>query len=235
MTLQDVLTDPAVLITTVFVVSFLAPLLFLLRIRNAERRRREPWGSVLAAFLWGGVGAIGIAFGLNTYLGESGLFPQAVFGLPYLAVIVAPFVEETAKALGIAFIPDKDPERHDGYVYGAAAGLGFAFTENLYYAGVVYVMGGQEAALYTAVFRAIATVSLHGAASALVGYGLWRLRFGHNPFPLLVYLPIAVALHAAYNALASLGLVVSTLGAALLAVVVYRRVVRRVRIHGRGF
>lgn len=227
-------TDPEVLVAVVLTISFLAPLFFLVRLRNAERRRREPWRAVLGAFLWGAAGAAPLAFLLNTFLGASGKFPATVAGLPYLAIVLAPLVEETLKALGIAFIHDKDPERHDGYIYGAAAGLGFAFTENLYYAGVVYVLGGVEAAIATAIFRAIATVSLHAATSALVGYALWRLKYGSNPFPMLLYLPVAVALHAAYNALASLALGGAALAAALLAVLVYRRILRQVRLDGSG-
>ncbi|HWH07691.1 MAG TPA: PrsW family glutamic-type intramembrane protease, partial [Candidatus Thermoplasmatota archaeon] len=161
-------------------------------------------------------------------------FPAAVYGLPALSVIVAPIVEEVSKALGIAFIRDRDPERHDGYIYGAAAGFGFAFTENLFYVATAYAVGGEDLALTVAVFRGIATVCLHGAATAFTGYGLWRLRYGGNPFPLLVLLPLAIALHAAYNALASLAQMGAALGAALLAVLVYRRILKRVRVHGRG-
>lgn len=225
--------DPAVLVAVVFAVSLLAPFLFLVRMRNAERRRREPWSAVLGAFAWGALGATTLAYVIESYVLGIAPFPQAVYGLASLTVIVAPLVEEAAKALGLAFVPDRDPERHDGYIYGAAAGLGFAFVENLYYALATYVVGGLEAALVVAVFRAIATVCLHAAATALVGYGVWRLRFGGNPFPLLFYLPLAVLLHAAYNALAGLALLGAALAAALLAIVVYRRILRRVRVHSR--
>lgn len=225
--------DSTLVIGVVFVVSLLAPFFFLARIRNAERRRREPWAWVLFAFLWGAVGAVALAYVGEVYVLGISPFPATIYGLPALAVVVAPLVEEAAKALGLAFVKDRDPERHDGYIYGAAAGLGFAFTENLYYVGATYLVAGRDAALVLAVFRGIATVCLHGAATALVGYGLWRLRYGGNPFPLVFWLPVAVALHAAYNALASLADTAAALAAAILAVLVYRRVVRRVREHGR--
>lgn len=230
----DVVADPAVLVAVVFLVSLLAPVLFLVKLRNAERRRREPWGAVLLAFAWGALGATTLAYVGEVHGMGISPFPVAVYGLPVLTVLVAPLIEEGAKALGLAFIRDKDPEPHDGYVYGAAVGLGFAFSENLLYVGTAYVLAGEEAALMVAVFRGVATVCLHGAATALTGYAVWRLKYGWNPLPLLLYFPLAVALHAAYNALASLAALGAALAAALLAVLVYRRVFRRVRLHGSG-
>lgn len=226
--------DAALLVAAVFVVSLLAPLLFLVRIRNAERRRREPWRAVLLAFAWGAFGATALAYVGEVYVMGTDPFPAGLYGLPILTVVIAPLVEEAAKGLGIAFIRDEDPERHDGYIYGAAAGLGFAFVENLYYAGATFLIAGQDAAFAVALFRGIATVCLHGAATAYTGYGLWRLKYGGNPFPLLVCFPLAVALHAAYNALASIAQAGAALAALLLAVFVYRRIVKRVRVHGGG-
>ena len=51
------------------------------------------------------------------------------------AVIIAPFVEEFLKALGMmrAGVKEEVDEVEDGLVYGAACGLGFAATENLMY------------------------------------------------------------------------------------------------------
>lgn len=230
----DVVTDPAFVVAVVFLVSLLAPLVFLASIRNAERRRREPWRAVLLAFAWGALGATTLAYFTEVYVMGVSPFPATVYGLPALAVVVAPLVEEVAKLLGLVALRDKDPEPHDGFIYGAAVGLGFAFVENLYYVGATYLVAGEQAALAVAIFRGIAAVCLHGAASALAGYGLWRLKYGWNPIPLLILLPLAVALHAAYNALASLALAGSVLGAAVLAVVVYRHVLKRVRHHGRS-
>lgn len=224
--------DPATLVAVVFALSLLAPLLFLVRLRNAERRRREPWLPLLYAYGWGAVGAIVLSYVGEVYVIGMDPFPAAVYGLPALAVVVAPIVEEASKGLGLAFIRDRDPERHDGYIYGAAAGFGFAFTENLFYVATAYATAGQEAALFVSVFRGIATVCLHGAATAFTGYGVWRLKYGGNPFPLLVLLPLAIGLHAAYNALASLAQIGAALSAALLAVLVYRRILKRVRVHG---
>src|ERR1051325_7374951 len=41
--------------------TFLPPLLFLSRLRNAERSRREPRGRLFAAFLWGALVAVLVA------------------------------------------------------------------------------------------------------------------------------------------------------------------------------
>jgi RsiW-degrading membrane proteinase PrsW (M82 family) len=126
-----------------------------------DRREREaPW-LLVGTLLWGAVIATGSAgvlnslggFGLMLYLVSSGLIdPQNVrrlqsggepeslgelFGLLLavlaVPVLVAPFVEETVKGLGVVFLlwllrAEFDDVR-DGIIYGALVGLGFSVTE----------------------------------------------------------------------------------------------------------
>ncbi len=99
---------------------------------------REPLSLVLAAFLWGGVIAVGLAVTVNTSLLEA---LAKLFG-PNLAqtwgaAIVAPPVEETLKYLGVVTIfliaRNEIDDLFDGFVYGAIIGLGFAAVENVQY------------------------------------------------------------------------------------------------------
>jgi RsiW-degrading membrane proteinase PrsW (M82 family) len=217
----------ALTVAAVVLVSFLPPLLFAVLLRNAEERRREPWKSVLRAFGWGATGATGLALAIQLPLfGAPTQFHVAsFFGL----VVVAPIVEELAKAWGLRWVRDDDPEPEDGFIYGGAAGLGFAATENVIYILGALLVGGLHAGAATALYRTVATVSLHAAASAWVGYGLWQARRTGMRGVFLPFLLGGIALHALYNALASVQVAAATLLAVALALLALRRVFKRVR------
>ena len=52
----------------------------------------------------------------------------------------------------------------DGAVYGIAAGIGFALSENLF----IYIPDAGEAALGAAISRTLSTVMMHAATSGIV-------------------------------------------------------------------
>lgn len=204
-------------------VTFLPPLLFAVWLRNAERSRREPWGRVARAFLWGAVIAV-----LFSVLAEQFLAPG--LSMAVISIVVAPVVEETSKALGLFAIRDSRPAPVNGIVYGGAIGLGFAATENLLYVGGAYLTQGPEVAAWTAAFRGLATVSLHASTTAFVGYAVWRLRFGPRRVVAFFLAPfafgLAIVAHAAYNTLATLEQALLALG---LGVLLFAWTLSRVR------
>src|SRR5947208_7460320 len=63
------------------------------------------------------------------------------------AAIVAPIVEEAAKGLGVRAGRPEIQKLLDGLVYGAAAGLGFSATENLFYGIARLLESGPTASL----------------------------------------------------------------------------------------
>ncbi|MGI8928944.1 MAG: PrsW family glutamic-type intramembrane protease, partial [Candidatus Limnocylindrales bacterium] len=99
---------------------------------------REPLSLIIAAFLWGGVIAIGLAVVINTSLLEvlAKLF-GASFAQTWGVALIAPPVEETLKFLGVVTIfliaRSEIDDLFDGFVYGAIVGLGFAAAENVQY------------------------------------------------------------------------------------------------------
>lgn len=210
-------------------VAFVPPLLLAIRVRRAERARREPWRALLQAFLWGAVGAAGLALLVETLLFGSPADEPAWLGLSLFAVVGAPVVEEAAKALGLLGIRDLDPEPEDGLIYGAMAGLGFAATENAFYVGGAFLLGGTELAIVTAVYRTLATVALHAAATAISGYGIWASRFHTVQGSWIGALLLAMLLHGAYNALAGLDALWAMVAALLLALFAFHRMLRRIR------
>src|SRR5215207_3609931 len=105
-----------------------------------DRYEAEPLWMLATAFFWGALFATFFAFLLNT--GTAGVvtyMSDAKAGEAFAAVISAPIVEETGKAL-ILFIfffwkKDEFDGIVDGIVYASLAALGFAMTENILYYG----------------------------------------------------------------------------------------------------
>lgn len=212
----------------VLLLAFLPPVVLAISLRNAERHRREPWRAVLSAFAWGGTFAVLLA--LLSGWALSPYFDGLVLGvLPLSTVLLAPLTEEIAKAAGLFFIPDADPEPEDGYVYGGAAGLGFAATENVLYIAFALVTSGEDVAIVTALYRGIVTVALHGGVSAIAGAAIWQARYSGRDGAVFRGLLVAMAIHAAYNASVVALPALAALVAGAAAVYVWWRVRRRVR------
>lgn len=232
------------LFVALLLAAFLPPLLFAVRLRNAERHRREPWQALGKAFLWGAFGATLLAVLFESLLfpllpaDEQPLVPEGTEAgaealvlagaITLAAVVVAPLVEELTKAMGLRFVRDEDPEPEDGAIYGGMMGLGFAGTETAFYIAIAYGLQGIETAAATAIVRGVATVSLHGASTAISGHGYWQARHGGRRGAFLGALLVAMLFHGAYNALASIDALYAMAGAILLALGVWGWVRRRV-------
>lgn len=205
----------ATLLFVLVVSAFALPLIFLTWIRNTERFGREPWHAVLKSFAWGAVFSVLIAviFSLillslfrdvgpiYDVLSERFLDPEMILGV----LIVAPLVEEAAKALGARPGRPHTDVRVDGIVYGAAAGLGFSATENLLYGIVALSQAGASASLFVIAFRSFSSSFLHASATAVVGYGLAKSWLTRRWSAVLPFYFVAVIMHAIFNFLASFG------------------------------
>lgn len=200
----------------VLVVSaFAMPLIFLAWIRNTKRFARPPTWPVLKAFAWGAVISVLIALVIETLLTWSGsqFVPLTVllskhFSNPewFVSVIlVAPFVEEAAKGLSARTGLRATRAVVDGLVFGAAAGLGFSATENLFYGlGVLPEAVSPVDPLMLIAIRSFSSSLLHGSATAVLGYGLAKGWLSDRTLAFLPYYLVAVAMHATFNFLDSL-------------------------------
>ncbi|HEY7588105.1 MAG TPA: PrsW family intramembrane metalloprotease [Thermoplasmata archaeon] len=195
----------------VLVVSaFALPLFFVWWIRNTKRVGRPPMGKVLKAFLWGAVISVLIAVVLEYMLIASGEqiapltdFLSQHFSDPVIvltAVIVAPAVEEAAKAFSVRTGRLAVRAPVDGLIFGAAVGLGFSATENLFNG-----LARPEDALLIIAIRSFSSSFLHASATAVIGYGLALGWLSARGFTFLPYYFVAVIMHATYNFLASFG------------------------------
>jgi protease PrsW len=187
-----------------------APLLVVF-VRAIDRYEPEPPRLMALAFAWGASAAIVIASVLNLL----GFAAGAVLIGPdaaefFAAVIVAPFVEEAAKAAALGIIWWRHRREFngvvDGIVYAALAGMGFAVVEDLFYYGEAWLQGTQEFTA-TVVVRGLLSPFAHSLFSALVGIGVAlslevrRLR----ALPIVAGYAAAVFAHALWNGTALLG------------------------------
>lgn len=168
-----------------------------------DRYDREPLGYVLAAFLWGGLGAIALSI-LGTEAGIrllGGLINNTGFDFP--AVVIAPFIEEFMKGLVVFFLLKyrQFDNVTDGLVYGAASGLGFGMTENfMYFTQFAGFSPGYEW-LNLLFIRSMMTANMHCAASATFGAGISKLKDGGKSawMSVGIFYLLAVLLHATWN------------------------------------
>lgn len=193
--------------------------LFLVVVWWLDRYDREPVWLLGLTFLWGAIGAVLFAVVGSSIVGAgitgalalagsiAGIDPQALVDASG-PVVVAPMCEEPAKAVFLVYVIWN---RHfdnmtDGFVYGAAAGLGFGMTENLLY--FVSASGDVVSWGQTVVIRTLYSAVMHATASSVVGACLGFARF--RGFPALVGggavgLAVAMGIHALWNGLIALG------------------------------
>ncbi|HLE54416.1 MAG TPA: PrsW family intramembrane metalloprotease [Thermoplasmata archaeon] len=214
--MADLASSPYMLLVLV-ASAFTLPLVFVWWIRNTRRIGRPPMPVVLKAFAWGAVFSVLMALVLEVLLGAAAqsagplyVFLSKHFTDPetiFLVVVLAPFVEEAAKAVSARVGKPVARARVDGLVFGAAAGLGFSATENLLNGLKVLTEAGGSASAFLAVIviRSFSASLLHASATAVTGYGLATGWLTRRPYAFLPYYLVAVTMHATYNFLASFG------------------------------
>ena len=130
--------------------------------------------------------------------------PDTSIVMLLMAVIVAPFIEELAKPIGLYFMrAEEKPELElkEWAFLGAMAGLGFAIVENILYASSMLVYG-TEPAIWLLGLRFL--LPLHMIATAISGFGvgLWVKTGKTKYFAGCIF--VSMLLHGAFNLAASL-------------------------------
>jgi len=211
----------------VLVLLSLAPaLVYLAWVRRTERFARSDWSSVLGAFAYGALFATIVAaileavlVSLGTSLSSALPGPEFVFlngnstlGEFFLVLVIAPFIEEALKASGVYAFRARIRSVADGPVFGASVGLGFGFFETFLYGLAAFLIGGLVAGIALIVVRSVSSVLLHGSSTGMFGYGYARSKFSVPGPGSGAYYLLAVAMHATFNAIASLSVLVGLLG-----------------------
>lgn len=179
-----------------FLVATLIPLLWLIVVYRLDRYSTHTFRIVLACLAWGIV-ATRVALLVNTAALESGLWAAGT-----ISRVVAPAVEELAKALFIVYLVRRPRFTYfvDGAVYGFAVGIGFAVVENYHYLWL-----NPNTALNLAIGRVLSTNLMHASATAISGIGLGLGHFQRHRRRgagiALLAIGGAIALHMAFNTL----------------------------------
>jgi len=179
-----------------------------------DQYEKEPWWLLTAAFLWGAIPSIILAFLFNTLLSTPiyALTAQDT-GDILTASFIAPPVEESIKGialLGIFFLWRHEIDSPlDGIIYGAMVGMGFAMVENVFYFVDTFSEGGVEAWSINIFMRAVIFGLNHALFSSMTGLGVAIARLSGNAAVRLLA-PIggwmtAVFLHLLHNLTVSFG------------------------------
>ena len=207
----------------------LAPaLLYLAWVRKTERYMTEAWRPLLNAFAYGAVGATVLAALIELILVSAGTSISEAFPGPdtsfldqnttagafFLVLVIAPFVEEAVKAAGVIRSSGEFRLVADGPVFGASVGLGFGFFETFLYGLSAFLVGGVALGIEVVIIRSFSSVLLHGASSAVFGYGQGVKVFSPGKPSTAPWYLRAVLLHSGYNLVASLPAVLVVLGIA---------------------
>jgi len=183
--------------------------LYLVLILWIDRYEAEPVWMLATAFFWGALVAVFFAFLINTASRDVVhlLTHSARAGRTFGAVISAPIVEESAKAL-ILFIfffwkKDEFDGVIDGIVYAAMAGLGFAMTENIQYYGNAVMEHGGGGLTFVFILRGALAPFSHPMFTSLTGIGLGLARQSRNTavkwIAPIMGLLAAIAMHSIWN------------------------------------
>ncbi|MFI0430746.1 PrsW family intramembrane metalloprotease [Mariniflexile sp. HMF6888] len=172
-------------------------LIIVLYIYLKDKYKKEPKRLLLYNFLLGAI--VSILITTVMYYGFSILLPltnqTSVLQQFIKAFFVVGFTEELSKYLIVRYYAQTHKEfdePFDGIVYAVMVSMGFAATENIFYA--------LESGMPTAVLRAFTTVPAHATFGILMGYFMGKAKFSKNKTVLnLVGLLLAIIFHGAYN------------------------------------
>ena len=194
-----------ILIPLSIIAAVIPMLLYLLTLWLLDWFDREPLWLLGGTFLWGGLGGVGIALILQIGISPalSALFePSLVEQIS--AAVIAPLTEEPGKALLLLLIYQS---RHfdnasDGFVYGAAAGLGFGMTENFKYFMEGALGMDPVSWMMMVVVRTLCSAVMHALCTSIVGVsiGLAKQKGLAAFFALgTVGLLLAMGIHGLWN------------------------------------
>lgn len=200
-----------VVLSVLSVVFASVPMLgFLALVWWLDRHDREPVWLVLLTFAWGAIGGVGFALlGNELFMTPLTWILGPEQAETWAAAILAPLAEEPAKALVLFAVMQSRTfdGPADGFVYGAAAGLGFGMTENFLYFTSVAAGASPVDWAFTVFIRTFYSAVMHAAATSWVGASLGAARFSGWGWRLAV-LPVgfggAMGMHALWNGLLTL-------------------------------
>ncbi|MGH9905759.1 MAG: PrsW family intramembrane metalloprotease [Pyrinomonadaceae bacterium] len=182
--------------------------LYLVLVLWLDRYESEPLWMLATAFFWGALVAVFIALVFNTASSVMvAVMTESVkAGETFGAVISAPIVEESAKALILVILYFKKDEFDgvvDGIIYAAMVGLGFAMTENIHYYGRAALEEDGRYLKWVLILRGTVGPFSHPLFTSMTGIGLGLARQSRNILlkiaAPIVGLLMAISMHSIWN------------------------------------
>ena len=144
---------------------------------------------------------------------QNALLGKGDFGTPELILVsvIAPFVEELLKPIGLIFIMKRLKTPYEGVLYGVACGMGFAIIENMLYELFILLWYGSDAWTLNAFVRGIGSTVLHAVGPAAIGFAIAYSRQMEKSMtmPLIYAYIFGFVMHGAWNGFATLPLLKS--------------------------
>jgi RsiW-degrading membrane proteinase PrsW (M82 family) len=199
-----------------FLVAFSFPgLIWVSYIYSRTITSPEPQRLVLIALAWGMFSTLPASL-LNDLgarivnVDQNALFGNGEFGTPELVLVsvIAPFIEELLKPIGLIFVIKRLRTPYEGVLYGVACGMGFAIIENMLYELFILIWYGSDAWTLNAFVRGIGSTVLHAVGPAAIGYAVAFSNQMQKPmrnYLILAYL-FGFTMHALWNGFATMPL-----------------------------
>ena len=202
-----------------FVIAFAFPgLIWVSYIYSRTITSPEPQRLVLIALAWGMFSTLPASL-LNDLgsriveVNQNALLGKGDFGTPELILvsIIAPFVEELLKPIGLIFIMKRLKTPYEGVLYGVACGMGFAIIENMLYELFILLWYGSDAWTLNAFVRGIGSTVLHAVGPGAIGFAIAYSKQMEKPMktPLIYAYIFGFVMHGAWNGFATLPLLKS--------------------------
>ncbi len=196
----------------ILLVLAIAPgLFFLWFFYSRDKYEKEPLRIIFLTFL---LGMASIIPAIIFEMIGSVIFPlsSSIFSILIHSFLIISLSEEFSKFLAMipAFRSIHFNEKMDGIVYGAAAALGFATIENLFYV--------LEGGFTTGILRAILTVPGHALDGVVLGYFLGLARFDRSNRSTLIItgLGLSTILHGFWDFFSLTGMIVGVIAIYLI-------------------
>jgi len=159
-----------------------------------DKYEKEPLNLLLKTFFAGFFVIIPAAF-IERWLVDTVALEQTAAYIALQNFIFVGFTEEVCKYFclyKIAYHKEDFNEPFDGIVYAVMVSMGFATSENLFYAA--------EGGLHVALLRIFTAVPAHASFAVLMGYFVGLAKFkNHHTLFLVFGLAIATIFHGAYD------------------------------------
>ena len=189
---------------TVLVSAVIFPILFILFLQRIDIFERDELKDILYVFIFGCVASFFISnfiyVPIRDYMVNENLCQDVMtcffsVALPEEIIKIIPFV------IVLKYKKFVD-EPIDYLIYASASALGFAFIENIYYISDMYDLGSIVA------LRSFLPLVMHMVTSSIFAFGIFLYMNSRKTKYIFFGLIMASILHATYNALDIIGIVI---------------------------